>query len=313
MGLNAYFTYTVVGYHGSGKVPYETALAAVFIEGLIFLVLSILGIRQWLTRLIPMSIKVAMGCGIGLYLCFIGVQSSAGIGLVSLDLSTLVTLGGCPAAAKNANGVCQWGHMESPTLYMGLLGLVIISILLMYRVRGAILIGIIFIAITSWPRVSQVTYFPYTPEGDASFDYFKKVVNVHHMNDVLGKFNFDLSGSQFWIALITFLVSITKKNKRKKKSGVILNTKPNFIIIIDSMWIFLIQLVPCTLWLVMVALLMHLVTLNIPLVLLWLMLRVFPLGLVSEARRVLRLSNPVLVLRKGVVLGLLLSLSLLDL
>ncbi|CAO3598012.1 unnamed protein product [Absidia cylindrospora] len=205
MGLNAYFTYTVVGYHGSGKVPYETALAAVFIEGLIFLVLSILGIRQWLTRLIPMSIKVAMGCGIGLYLCFIGVQSSAGIGLVSLDMSTLVTLGGCPVDAKDADGVCQWGHMESPTLYMGLLGLVIISILLMYRVRGAILIGIVFIAITSWPRVSKVTYFPYTPEGDASFDYFKKVVSVHHMNDVLGKFNFDLTGSQFWIALITFL------------------------------------------------------------------------------------------------------------
>ncbi|CEI85922.1 Putative Purine transporter [Rhizopus microsporus] len=93
MGLNAYFTYTVVGYHGSGKVSYETALAAVFIEGIIFFVLSILGIRQWLARIIPMSIKIAMGCGIGLYLCFIGLQSSAGIGLVTLDKSTLVTLG----------------------------------------------------------------------------------------------------------------------------------------------------------------------------------------------------------------------------
>ncbi|KAI8099317.1 permease family-domain-containing protein [Halteromyces radiatus] len=205
MGLNAYFTYTVVGYHGSGKISYETALAAVFIEGFIFLVLSIFGVRQWFARIIPMSIKVAMGCGIGLYLCFIGLQSSAGIGLVSLDKSTLVTLGGCPAAAKDPDGVCQWGHMESPTLYMGLLGLVIISILLMYRVRGAILMGILFIAITSWPRVSQVTYFPYTPEGDAMFDYFKKVVTVHHLNGVLGKFDFNLTGKDFWIALITFL------------------------------------------------------------------------------------------------------------
>jgi AGZA family xanthine/uracil permease-like MFS transporter len=50
MGLNAYFTYTVVGYHGSGKVSYETALAAIFIEGLIFVALSILGIRQWFAR-----------------------------------------------------------------------------------------------------------------------------------------------------------------------------------------------------------------------------------------------------------------------
>jgi AGZA family xanthine/uracil permease-like MFS transporter len=115
MGLNAYFTYTVVGYHGSGSVSYQTALAAVFLEGIIFLVLSIFGIRQWLARgiltrhlsflhllrfeilVIPMSIKVAMGCGIGLYLCFIGLQSSAGIGLVALDYSTLVSLGGCPS------------------------------------------------------------------------------------------------------------------------------------------------------------------------------------------------------------------------
>ncbi|KAG1143936.1 hypothetical protein G6F37_004379 [Rhizopus arrhizus] len=205
MGLNAYFTYTVVGYHGSGKVSYETALAAVFIEGLIFLVLSILGIRQWLARIIPMSIKIAMGCGIGLYLCFIGLQSSAGIGLVTLDKSTLVTLGACPAAALDENGVCTWGHMTSGTTYMGLLGLIIMSILLLYRVRGAILLSILFIAITAWPRVNQVTYFPYTESGNMMFDYFKKVVTIHGMDYTLGKFNFDLSGKDIWIALITFL------------------------------------------------------------------------------------------------------------
>lgn len=93
MGLNAYFTYNVVGYHGSGKVSYETAVAAVLIEGVIFFILSVFGIRQWLARIIPMSIKIAMGCGIGLYLSFIGLQSSAGIGLVGPDASTLVTLG----------------------------------------------------------------------------------------------------------------------------------------------------------------------------------------------------------------------------
>ncbi|KAI8979129.1 permease family-domain-containing protein [Mycotypha africana] len=205
MGLNAYFTYTVVGYHGSGKITYETALAAVFIEGLIFLVLSVFGIRQWLARIIPMSIKIAMGCGIGLYLCFIGLQASAGIGLVSADGATLVALGGCPASAKNANGVCQWGHMENGTTYMGILGLVIMAILLLYRVRGAILLAIVFIAITSWPRNNAVTYFPYTTQGDMMFDYFKNVVSLHGMDRVLGKFNFDLSGKDIWIALITFL------------------------------------------------------------------------------------------------------------
>lgn len=205
MGLNAYFTYTVVGYHGSGNVSYETALAAVFIEGILFLALSIFGIRQWLARIIPMSIKIAMGCGIGLYLCFIGLQTSAGIGLVTLDKSTLVGLGACPKEALSAEGVCQFGRMTSGTTYMGLLGLLIMGILLLYRVRGAILISIIFIAITSWPRNSSVTYFPHTVSGDMMFDFFKNVVSVHKMDHVLGKFNFDLSGKDIWIALITFL------------------------------------------------------------------------------------------------------------
>ncbi|KAG1462917.1 hypothetical protein G6F46_000637 [Rhizopus delemar] len=205
MGLNAYFTYTIVGYHGSGKVPYETALAAVFIEGVIFFVLSLFGVRQWLARIIPMSIKVAMGCGIGLYLCFIGLQSSAGIGLVRLDYSTLVTLGGCPTADLDANGSCLSGHMTSPTMYMGLLGLMLMALLIMFRVRGAILIGIIAIAITSWPRNSPITYFPYTEEGDQMFNYFKKVVTVHNLKNVMGRFNFDLTSKDIWIALITFL------------------------------------------------------------------------------------------------------------
>jgi AGZA family xanthine/uracil permease-like MFS transporter len=205
MGLNAYFTYTVVGYHGTGKISYETALAAVFIEGLIFLVLSILGIRQWLARIIPMSIKIAMGCGIGLYLCFIGLQSSAGIGLVNLDTATLVTLGACPDAAKDINGSCQWGHMTNGTTYMGILGLMIMAILLLYRVRGAILIAIIFIAITSWPRINEVTYFPFTTAGDQMFNYFKQVVTFRPIQGTLARFNFDLTTSEVWIALITFL------------------------------------------------------------------------------------------------------------
>ncbi|ORX49412.1 hypothetical protein DM01DRAFT_1325578 [Hesseltinella vesiculosa] len=205
MGLNAYFTYTVVGYHGSGKVSYETALGAVFIEGLIFLVLSIFGIRQWLARIIPMSIKIGMGCGIGLYLCFIGLQTSAGIGLVTLDPATLVTLGGCVPGAKNAEGTCKWGHMENPTTYMGILGLMLMAIMMLYRVRGSILLAIIFISVISWPRNSAITYFPYTDRGETMFSYFKQVVSVHGMTNTLNKMNFDLTGKDLWIALITFL------------------------------------------------------------------------------------------------------------
>jgi len=76
MGLNAYFTYTVVGFHGTGPVTYELALTAVFVEGFIFVALSLLGMRQWLARVIPTSIKLASSVGIGLYLsrffCLLG-------------------------------------------------------------------------------------------------------------------------------------------------------------------------------------------------------------------------------------------------
>ncbi len=68
MGLNAYFTYTVVGFHGTGPVSYSLALTAVFVEGFVFVGLSIFGLRQWLARVIPASIKLASGVGIGLYL-----------------------------------------------------------------------------------------------------------------------------------------------------------------------------------------------------------------------------------------------------
>src|SRR5687767_9667269 len=65
MGLNAYFAYTVVGFHGTGKVPFQVALTAIFVEGFIFFALAIFGLRQWLARAIPRSIKLATGVGIG--------------------------------------------------------------------------------------------------------------------------------------------------------------------------------------------------------------------------------------------------------
>lgn len=76
VGLNAYFAYNVVGFHGSGPVPYRVALTAVFVEGFVFVGLSILGLRQWLARAIPRSIKLASSVGIGLYLSMYSPASS---------------------------------------------------------------------------------------------------------------------------------------------------------------------------------------------------------------------------------------------
>ncbi|KAF0513925.1 purine transporter [Gigaspora margarita] len=206
MGMNAYFAYTVVGFHGSGKIAYETAIAAVFIEGLLFTFFSAFGICQLFAKLIPMSIKIASGAGVGFLLTFIGLQRSAGIALISHDPSTLVTLGGCPDQYYNkTTGICTSHHMESPTTWLGILGFLIIVILLLFRVKGSIFIGIVFISIISWFRNSEVTYFPYTDEGNARFNFFKSVVGFHTMEKTLGAMHFNLGSSDVWLAIITFL------------------------------------------------------------------------------------------------------------
>ncbi|CAG8462305.1 7611_t:CDS:2 [Acaulospora morrowiae] len=205
MGANAYFAYTVVGFHGTGKISYETATAAIFMEGLIFVVLTIFGIRQWLAKIIPNSIKIATGAGIGLFLCFIGLQRSAGIGLVAYDSATFVTLGGCPEQYLDQNGSCTSHHMENPTTWLGILGFLIISIMLLYRVKGSVLWGILFVSVVSWFRNSEVTYFPETTQGNSRYDFFRKVVSFHPIEKTLGAMHFDYDNRDVWVALITFL------------------------------------------------------------------------------------------------------------
>ncbi|KAK2743675.1 hypothetical protein FQN57_004784 [Myotisia sp. PD_48] len=208
MGLNAYFSYNVVGFHGSGPVSYQLALTAVFVEGFIFVGMSILGMRQWLARALPKCIKLASGVGIGLYLTIIGLTYSAGIGAITGDVATPVTLAGC-LQSEMKDGVCPGGaRMRSPTLWIGIFcGGIMTCILMMYRVKGAIIAGILLVSIISWPRPTNVTYFPHTPEGDDAFDFFKKVVTFHGIKSTLVQQDWDLSkvGGQFALALITFL------------------------------------------------------------------------------------------------------------
>lgn len=135
MGLNAYFAYQVVGFHGSGPVPYRLAVTAVFVEGFIFVGLSILGMRQWLARAIPASIKLATGAGIGLFLALIGLTYSAGIGAITGSVATPLDLAGCKAEFKNeVTGVCESHKMRNPTLWIGIFcGGIVTAFLMMYR------------------------------------------------------------------------------------------------------------------------------------------------------------------------------------
>ncbi|KAJ0101277.1 hypothetical protein Patl1_06741 [Pistacia atlantica] len=228
MGTNAYFAYTVVGFHGSGNVPYKSALAAVFIEGLIFLFISAIGFRAKLAKLVPKPVRISSSAGIGLFLAFIGLQNNQGIGLVGYSSSTLVTLGACPRSARAAvapvitaaNGtvslmqggsvsgdiLCLRDRMESPTLWLGIVGFVIIAYCLVKNIKGAMIYGIIFVTGVSWFRNTEVTAFPNTQAGNIAHEYFKKVVDIHVIQSTAGALSFKSIGKgYFWEALITFL------------------------------------------------------------------------------------------------------------
>ncbi|EPS36911.1 hypothetical protein H072_9558 [Dactylellina haptotyla CBS 200.50] len=213
MGINAYFTYQVVGFHGTGPVSYRLAITAVFIEGLIFVALSIFGLRQWLARIIPNSIKIACGAGIGLYLCFIGLTRSAGIGIINGAQATPVELGGCLAGYRNEFGECTSHKLGNPTVWIGLLlGTFLTALLMMYKVKSAMIIGILIVSILSWPRNTNFTYFPHndpTNAGDLRFDFFKKVVTFHDIKTILAVQEWNIAGAgaggQFALALFTFL------------------------------------------------------------------------------------------------------------
>jgi AGZA family xanthine/uracil permease-like MFS transporter len=117
MGLNAYFTYQVVGYHGTGPVSYGLALTSVFVEGFIFIFLSLIGMRQWLVKVIPPSIKVASGVGIGLFLTEIGMSYSAGIGLITGSNVTPTDIGGCPPQYLDpSTQICTSHRMQNPAV-----------------------------------------------------------------------------------------------------------------------------------------------------------------------------------------------------
>jgi adenine/guanine/hypoxanthine permease len=128
MGLNAYFTYTVV--KGMG-VPWETALGCVFLSGAAFLVLTLAGVRRLIVGAVPASLYAAVAGGIGLFIAFIGLKNA---GVVVASPSTLVTL----------------GDLTAPSAALTLVGLVLIAALQAWRVKGALLIGILAITAATW-------------------------------------------------------------------------------------------------------------------------------------------------------------------
>ena len=128
MGLNAYFTFTVV--KGMG-LPWETALGCVFLSGIAFLVLTVAGVRQLIVGAIPRPLFSAIAAGIGLFIAFIGLKEA---GIIVPNPATTVAL----------------GDLTQPTAILAILGLAVMGGLMVWRVKGAILIGILAAAAAGW-------------------------------------------------------------------------------------------------------------------------------------------------------------------
>ena len=205
MGPNAYLAYSLVGFHGSGPMSYGTALALTCIEALAFIVLSASGLRAKLARIIPLSVRLGCAAGVGMFIAFVGLQAHQGVGLVGPDPSTLVSAAAC-LHTDPVTGACVGGKMQSPTFWLGMVGLAITSYGLMKEVKGSMIYGILFVTLISWIRGTKVTYFPYTDDGDARFHYFKQVVGFHKIESIVGAISFaHFNQSAVWINLFTLL------------------------------------------------------------------------------------------------------------
>ena len=135
MGLNAFFVFTVcltMGY------PWQMALTAVFIEGIIFILLTVTKVRTWIVDAIPTSLKRAIGAGIGLFIAFIGLKNA---GIIVDNPATLVSL----------------GKVTEGSALLGLIGIIITSVLVVKKVPGNLLIGILITAIIGIPM--GITHF----------------------------------------------------------------------------------------------------------------------------------------------------------
>ena len=130
MGLNAYFAYTVV--LGMGY-SWEVALTAVFAEGLVFVLLSLTNVREAIFNAIPQTLKYGVSVGIGLFICFIGLQNAH----IAVDSATLVTIFSFSQSVKAGTF-----NSEGITVLLALIGIVITGYLVIKGVKGNILIGI---------------------------------------------------------------------------------------------------------------------------------------------------------------------------
>ena len=162
MGLNAFFTYTVVGEMG---YSWEVALGAVFLAGILFFIMSVTRLRAWMISSIPMNLRIAMGAGVGLFIGLIGLKNG---GIIISNQATLLSLG-------------EFSQIET---LLAAIGFLVISILSLRRVTGAIIIGIL--------TTTLIALFVGLIEFNGLISYPPEIAPVFMKLDVLGALNLSM-------------------------------------------------------------------------------------------------------------------------
>ena len=203
MGLNAFFTYTVVGEMG---YSWEVALGAVFLAGVLFFIMSITRLRAWMISSIPLNLRIAMGAGVGLFIGLIGLKNG---GIIVGNQATLLSLG-------------EFSQIET---LLAAIGFLIISILSVRKVTGAIIIGIL--------TTTLIAYFIGLIEFNGIVSYPPEIAPTFMKLDILGALNlgmltiimsflfvnlFDTTGTLLGVATRANLISNDEKSDGLNKA-----------------------------------------------------------------------------------------------
>ena len=203
MGLNAFFTYTVVGEMG---YSWEVALGAVFLAGVLFFIMSITRLRAWMISSIPLNLRIAMGAGVGLFIGLIGLKNG---GIIVGNQATLLSLG-------------EFSQIET---LLAAIGFLIISILSVRKVTGAIIIGIL--------TTTLIAYFVGLIEFNGIVSYPPEIAPTFMKLDILGALNlgmltiimsflfvnlFDTTGTLLGVATRANLISNDEQSDELNKA-----------------------------------------------------------------------------------------------
>ena len=203
MGLNAFFTYTVVGEMG---YSWQVALGAVFLAGVLFFIMSITRLRAWMISSIPLNLRIAMGAGVGLFIGLIGLKNG---GIIVGNQATLLSLG-------------EFSQIET---FLAAIGFLIISILSVRKVTGAIIIGIL--------TTTLIAFFVGLIEFNGIVSYPPEIAPTFMKLDILGALNlgmltiimsflfvnlFDTTGTLLGVATRANLISNDKNSDELNKA-----------------------------------------------------------------------------------------------